>query len=207
MKPLVIFLNGTSSAGKTSISKALQSLYPSFLLHTGIDTLYDMIPKRSLAEDETAKDGYYYVMKDGVLDHIEIGPSAQKLINCTIPLTDVLIKHTNNLVIDEILFKGEGRGFLHEYAEIFSQATAYFVKVACDLKILEQREEERGNRHRGLARMQYNHVHEHQYAYDISVDSGKNDAFVCANQILEYIKMIPDPQGFAAVRAGKKRSV
>jgi len=204
LKPLVIFLNGTSSAGKTSIAYALQELYTTPLLHTGIDTLYTMLPKKALGETIRAQDGYYYVMKNGVLDRVEIGLYAQRLLACTVPLTRVLLQQKNDLVIDEILFAGEGRDFLYEYADAFVDARAYFVKVTCELEILEQREIERGNRHRGLARLQYNHVHNHPYAYDIVVDSGMHDAMTCAHMIVQAMHDNPEPTGFATIRSQKK---
>ena len=206
MKPLVIFLNGTSSSGKTSIANALQALYPTPLLHTGIDTLYTMLPHKALGETSLAKDGYRYLMKNGVLDRVEIGEYAQRLLACTVPLTQVLLEHKNDLVIDEILFAGEGRDFLYHYAEIFIGARAYFVKVDCPLDILEQREVERANRHRGLARLQYNHVHNHSYAYDITVNSGAADTMACAQYIVSAIEHMPQPEAFAAIRARKALS-
>lgn len=206
MKPLVIFLNGTSSSGKTSIAQALQELHVTPLLHTGIDTLYTMLPQKALGETSLAKDGYHYFMKNGVLDHVEIGEYAQRLLACTVPLTQVLLEQKNDLVIDEILFVGEGRDFLYQYAQSFIDARAYFVKVDCALEILEQREIERGNRHRGLARLQYNHVHNHAYAYDITVNSGMTDAITCAQYIMSAIEHMPQPKAFAAIRAGRVRS-
>jgi chloramphenicol 3-O phosphotransferase len=204
LKPLVVFLNGTSSAGKTSIAHALQVLYGTPLLHTGIDTLYTMLPQKALGETSLAKDGYWYVMKNGILDHVEIGPYARRLLACTVPLTQVLLEQKNDVVIDEILFAGEGRDFLYAYADIFVDARAYFVKVDCALEILEKREIDRGNRHKGLARLQYNHVHNHPYAYDIVVDSGAADAVTCAQSIMDAINNNPEPQAFNAIRSRKK---
>ncbi|MCB0092442.1 MAG: hypothetical protein KDE54_31355, partial [Caldilineaceae bacterium] len=40
----VIYLNGPSSAGKTSLARALQSLLPGYYLHIGIDMLIEMMP-------------------------------------------------------------------------------------------------------------------------------------------------------------------
>ena len=140
MAPLVIFLNGTSSAGKTSIAKALQELHATPLLHTGIDTLYDMLPQKAVGELPSAALGYRYIMRNGLLDHIEVGAYAERLLSCTVPMANVLLRHGNDVVIDEILFAGEERLFLYEYADIFINARAYFIKVECPLDILEARE-------------------------------------------------------------------
>lgn len=43
---LVFFLNGASSAGKTSLGKALQDLLPEPYLLLGLDTCFGMVPDR-----------------------------------------------------------------------------------------------------------------------------------------------------------------
>jgi len=200
MKPLVIFLNGTSSSGKTSLANALQERCKVPLLHTGIDTLYDMLPTHALGISVTASQGYRYIMRNGLLDHIEIGLYAKRLLACTVPLTAVLLEHKNELVIDEILFAGEGRTFLHDYADLFSSVRAYFVKVQCPLAVLEEREALRPDRHRGIARAQFEAVHAHGYAYDITVDTHAHSAELCAQQILDFVEKHKYPTAFERIR-------
>lgn len=200
MKPLVIFLNGTSSSGKTSLALALQELYREPLLHTGIDTLYDMLPAYALGSSPSASKGYRYIMRNGLLDHIEIGPYAQRLLECTVPLTQVLLAHGNELVIDEILFSGEGRSFLTQYADAFVQARAYFIKIECPLAVLEAREAARPDRHRGIARAQFATIHAHGYAYDYSVSTDLFSPTECAQQILAYVASHEEPTAFARIR-------
>ena len=58
----VIYLNGASSTGKTSLRKKLQDIFPNNYLHIGIDTLISMMPQKtnnfcSLSEQE----GFYYL--------------------------------------------------------------------------------------------------------------------------------------------------
>jgi chloramphenicol 3-O phosphotransferase len=43
----VIYLNGASSSGKTSLSKKLQDILPDNYLHIGIDTLISMMPQKT----------------------------------------------------------------------------------------------------------------------------------------------------------------
>ena len=42
----IVVLNGTSSAGKTSIARALQEIMETPYLHTGIDHFLPRVPKR-----------------------------------------------------------------------------------------------------------------------------------------------------------------
>ncbi|MCB0257983.1 MAG: hypothetical protein KDI55_30035, partial [Anaerolineae bacterium] len=44
----IIILNGTSSAGKSSLAKALQTQLPNPYLHLEIDTMVFALPKRYL---------------------------------------------------------------------------------------------------------------------------------------------------------------
>jgi len=205
--PLVLFLNGTSSSGKTSIARELQALHITPLLHTGIDTLYNMLPAKSVGDMPSAAFGYRYIMRNGVLDHIQVGVYAERLLACTVPITNVLLAHNNDLVIDEILFAGEERLFLYAYAAIFSQVRAYFIKVDCPLEILEAREAQRPDRHRGVARTQYGNVHNHGYEYDFEVNTGIDSPSLCAQKIMHFTQQCPEPSAFAAVRERKKALV
>jgi chloramphenicol 3-O phosphotransferase len=51
----IIILNGTSSAGKTSILTALQSILAEPYLHAGLDTFCKMLPLRYLWGPEWAE--------------------------------------------------------------------------------------------------------------------------------------------------------
>jgi chloramphenicol 3-O phosphotransferase len=48
MQPTIIFINGTSSSGKTSLLKTLQARFPEPYLDMGIDRFIWMLPKRYL---------------------------------------------------------------------------------------------------------------------------------------------------------------
>jgi len=208
MQPLIIFLNGTSSSGKTSIATALQHAWQTPLLHIGIDTSFDMFPRDAIGEGESrlGKYGYEYLLKNGRLDHIVVGPYAQRLLRCVVPITNVLVQANNDLVIDEILFPGEGRTFLADYAAVFAHARAYFIRVDCALPVLEQREAARGDRHPGLARLQYSQVHAHGYRYDCVVDTSVMSLEACVQAIVHFIRTNPEPTAFAAIRAHHKES-
>jgi chloramphenicol 3-O phosphotransferase len=48
----VIFLNGTSSAGKSSIAKVLQETLDGYFIHTGIDHFIERLPPRFFASHQ-----------------------------------------------------------------------------------------------------------------------------------------------------------
>ena len=55
----IIFLNGCSSSGKTSISKAIQEISSSPWLHMGVDTFIGMLPSKFFGFGERSKEGYF----------------------------------------------------------------------------------------------------------------------------------------------------
>ena len=197
---MIIFLNGTSSSGKTSLAKELQKLSDKPLLHVGIDTLYNMIPPQLIGHDQPARDGVFYEMVNKRLKQVHIGPVAEKLLRCTVPLVAELLRHGSDLVIDEILFAGEGRDFLYQYAYAFEGYQAYFVRVECGIEELERREVGRPDRHKGIAALQYANVHNHGYAYDITVDTAGQSPEEGARELLTAIDAMPEPQAFEVIR-------
>ena len=204
---LVLFLHGTSSSGKSSIARSLQEQYVSPLLHFGIDTLLDMLPQASIGDDEQARNAYYFDMHEGRVRDVILGPYAKRLICATVPVVEQILACNNNLVVDEILSPKEDRTFLADYAQIFDEHDAYFIKVDCPLEVLEQREKERKNRHHGIARLQYNHIHQHGFDYDFTVNTQHCSPDDCARQILSFIKANPKPSAFSSIRANTPPSV
>src|SRR5919199_1570993 len=65
----IVFLNGTSSAGKSSIAQALQEVMEAPYLHTGIDHFLERFPVRfhvkSDGADPATATGFLWVCPDG----------------------------------------------------------------------------------------------------------------------------------------------
>ena len=60
---MIIFLNGVSSSGKSTIAKGLQHLSENPLLTIGIDTFLDMMPAQYLYTGPKASEGFQFVME------------------------------------------------------------------------------------------------------------------------------------------------
>lgn len=58
----LIFLNGPSSAGKSSIARELQHCLDDYYLYLGIDTFIAMMPENAnaLGESDQKADGFYW---------------------------------------------------------------------------------------------------------------------------------------------------
>ena len=193
---MIIIINGCSSAGKSSIARELQKLFEKPLLHTGIDHFWKMMPDEYKEFGAKAHEGYSFVQRidnenNPVID-IEQGVFAQHMDDTMPNVVKCLAECGHDVVIDEVFQRDE---IVHNYAQALQKQTVYFVGVICDLQELEKREKMRGNRELGLARGQIDNIHRYAHYYDIVVDSIYNEARICAQQIMDFIKANQDPQG------------
>ncbi|WP_217593925.1 AAA family ATPase [Cohnella sp. GbtcB17] len=164
----VIFLNGTSSSGKTSISLELQRILDEPYLHVSVDKFLYMLPLDYLNGSKTAE-----ITKDAMLNVI-------KGMHHALP---ALVATGNNLIVDHVL---EERQWLDECVMLLADYKVLFVSVNCSLEELQRRERERGDRNIGLANHQYNLVHTHGI-YDLEINTEFNKTHECAQQIKQYL--------------------
>jgi len=198
-KPFVIFLNGPSSSGKTSIAKALGYLLPSPTLVIGIDTFIKLIPAgKPLFLFDVEHDQNNSPIARVIPTHY-----GKKLCHALTQTTKVLIDNGFNLIIDEVLLEKDA---LNSYLEQLATNRVYLVGVRCQLATLEEREAVRGDRKHGMARAQLESFNLLNLRYDFEVDTTHTVPFDCARQILAFIEKRPKPSAFERCRekfAGK----
>ena len=178
-KGKIIFLNGVSSAGKTTLAKALQAKLsaPFYLLAN--DTFCDMAPEKFWDIDagatcDRALKGMYHSIK---------------------AFSDIDI----NVIVDDVLLKVDENGYdrLEECVTLLHEYNVLFVHVVCsDLEELRRREKERGDRGIGQGEGQLSELRP-QDTYDITVDTFANTTEECAAQIIE---MLDKPEKFTAFK-------
>ena len=166
----VIFLNGTSSSGKTTIAKALQEKLAEPAMHVSVDRFLDMYPEKYL--DPTLEGNTQ------VLAHLV--PAVVSGFHGSIA---ALARAGNHLIVDHVL---QEDGWLQECVESWMGLDVLFVGVRCPLEIVEQREKERGDRMPGTARRQFDRVHSHG-VYDIEVDTSLLTLVECVAVIMKKI--------------------
>src|SRR5213082_3349421 len=107
MKSKIIFLNGCSSAGKTSLVKALQHLSEDFWLTFGIDDIIDAMPRKYIGVGEKANQGFHFVSsvdKEAFpITEIKVGPIGEKLRNFSPKIVRQLVDNEFNIIIDEVI--------------------------------------------------------------------------------------------------------
>src|SRR5829696_7536165 len=111
----IIMLNGTSSAGKTSIITALQDLLDEPFLHAGIDTFFHMLPPRYLWGAQWIE----------VLDQAShagpVGRTVAAGMHTAIP---ALAHAANHVLVDHVFLEP---AWVIECAALFADIPAYLI--------------------------------------------------------------------------------
>ena len=184
----VIILNGSSSSGKSSIAKQLQSCLSNNYLHLGIDTFITMMPKRcnTLSEPDKVSDGFYWETENYNEEHILRIRSGDygKLVNKAYQST---VKHLVNIglrvIVDDVM---NGEHEQKEWVKILGESSYLFVGVTCNESELIRREKSRKNRINNSAIEQANRVHK-GVLYELTVSTSEMSSNNCAQQIASHI--------------------
>jgi len=194
---IIIFLNGTSSSGKSTVAKALQNMSETPLLTLGLDSFIGMLPPQYFGMGEKSDQGFQFIKKfeKNVLITDVIEGKYAKQLNRAIPeVVNVLSNNGFDLVVDELLLSDEKK--VADYVKELQNHKVYFIGVYCSTECLREREILRGDRVWGLAQGQLDKVHRYAQFYDFKIDTSQTSPFESAKQILRYIRENPSPMGF-----------
>ena len=171
-KGKIVILNGVSSAGKTTLARALQDkVSEAFFVITG-DDLMEMLGRSKYVD--ISSEAYF-----------QFNTSEYHAARA---FSDVGM----NIIMDTVILKEDKVG-LNEFTKILSDYPVLFVHVTCPLEELRRREKERGDRDIGQGESQLLKLNP-QEIYDITVDTSKKE---CVDEIIEALKY---PEKFAAFK-------
>jgi len=170
MNPDVILLNGTSSAGKSSIARALQRRAGIPLYHVSLDTFTDMFLWEAIADPEKQR-----------CHEIGVDNFHQALA--------LFAAGNYGLVVDHLILGPEWNDATRS---ALAGRRVHFIGVHCPLPVLLARERARPDRKPGMAERQLAHVHRNQ-TYDFEVDTSLATPDDCADRILAFIRSHPNP--------------
>jgi len=174
----IIFINGASSSGKTSIVRALQDLLEEPFLEAGIDKFIWSLPKRYLERP----------WWDQVLGKADIaGAVGHDLVRGMHRAIAALSQAGCNCIADHVLVEP---AWTKDRADLFADLPAYMIGVICPLEVLEQRESSRKNRTLGQARLQFPVIHKYT-VYDLEVDTSLLSPESCARSIQSRLNQPP----------------
>lgn len=174
----VIILNGVSSAGKSSLARALQQQAQETFLRVAMDDFVSMLPSGR----ESIEDWFPLVLAEAPerpLPRFETGPRGRRLLEQMRALVGSLAAKGMSVIVDEVC-EAET---IRDYRLQAGDARLVLIKIEAPLAVIEQRERERGDRLIGLARDQAGFLH-HGIAYDITVDTSTGTPDELAREVL-----------------------
>ena len=169
----IIFLNGVSSAGKTTLAKTLQAQLDKPFYWLSVDAFDSMIPE-----------------KYNNRENISVVLKAVSAMHHTIKnFSDMGL----NVIVDHVF---ERQDWMDECVELLHEYHVLFVHVTCPLDELRRREKERGDRKIGQGEAQLSLLNPIE-TYDVTVDTLNSSKEECADEI---IKLLNYPEKFAAFK-------
>ena len=168
-KGKIIFLNGVTSSGKTSIVDALQSRRDVFFYVVANDLFQEMVGEQYLEED------YWKYLSEVII-----------MMYHTAKLYSDMGK---NVLIDGILVeRDEIKPHYQKLKEILKDSPLDIVEVYCPSELCRQRNIERGDRYESQSDEQAELMSK-DIAYSLRVDTSKLTAEECAEEIIRKLFM------------------
>ena len=183
-------LNGTSSAGKTSIAQAFQAQRAAVAecwVVFGIDDFLPKLPRRWVAVDawsgSLAGDGVQ-LERDGARATYRIGALGRRLLSAYRRSIGELARCGLNVIVDDVTLEREE---WDEWRSALDGIETVWVAVRCDTEVAVEREGTRGNRAQGLVRGQADLVHRYP-VYDLELDSTSESPDTLARRLDAYLE-------------------
>lgn len=185
---MIIFLNGASSSGKSSIAKQLQEILEDGYLHIGIDTFIGLMPDKSnqLANTNVTAEGFYWrptTLNGRTIYKIAKGAYGVQVNDVYRTTITHLADSGLNVIVDDIC---DGQDEMRIWHEVLSGYDCLFVGIFCDDDELERREKARGDRQLGTAIEQSFRVHQ-GIQYALTVDTSSQSVEQCAELIKQKL--------------------
>jgi chloramphenicol 3-O phosphotransferase len=177
----IIFLNGASSSGKTSIAEHLLRILDRPYFHMSVDAINSMRAKEKTLELDPAE-------LSAVLTRTRAGFHRA---------VAGMAQAGNDVIADHVLSE---QWRLLDCLAVMADCEVVFVGVRCSDSELARRERARGDREAGQAVAQQHQVHAHGI-YDIECDTTMASSYDCAVRIRDFIARRQAPTAFDRLRS------
>jgi chloramphenicol 3-O phosphotransferase len=191
----IIFLNGSSSAGKTTLAIMLQQLLPEPYQHIALDQFRDGMPGRYRGLNSPAGSpgdlglNVVPISREGErITEIRFGAHGEQVLRGMRRAVAAFAQAGNHVIIDDLLFRPE---FLDDYADALQDLDVWLIGVRCSLDEVNRRESHRSGRFPGTATSHYLAVHAHGGEYDLEVDTSHATPRACADLVIERLAQPP----------------
>jgi len=165
----IIFLNGTSSSGKTTLAKALQQRLDEPYFYMAFDDAFIGLNEWFGRKPERVNQFPIQSLVTG-FHHAVAGYSRGGV----------------GVILDHCIARDAG---MQECIELFRDSRVILVEVVCSLEALREREKARGNRRVGQAESQvptFERLRQ-RYPYDLQVDSSLHSPAECAQMVVALL--------------------
>ncbi len=209
MSGRIIFLNGSSSAGKTTLAQSLQHRLELPWFHIALDQFRDAMPGRYRGMNSPAGTpgdsglNVVPVTRDQKkVTEIRFGEMGNRMLRGMHRAIAAFADSGNNVIIDDLILHPT---ILHDYLRALADRWVLFVAVRCPIEVVREREALRPGRFPGTACSHYELVHAHG-DYDLEVDTSQLSPDSCADKIATHINTGLSPQSFQRLRQKLKVS-
>ncbi|MFE2228771.1 chloramphenicol phosphotransferase CPT [Streptomyces kronopolitis] len=172
----VIVLNGGSSAGTSTLARALQETLPRPWLTFGVDTFVAALPP-ALTD---SPDGLV-LAPDGT---VSVGPAFRALETAWLHGIAEMARAGAGIILDEVLLSGAAGQA--RWSRALDGLAVLWVGVHCDPATAAARELARGDRVVGMATTQAALVHQ-GVDYDLEVDTTSTSPAACAELVASHV--------------------
>ncbi len=190
MSANVIVLNGTSSAGKTTLAKAIQSAaeepYQLFAFDQFRDGLPDRFRGLNSPDGSPGCAGLNVIAEpdEGVFKaYIKLGAHGLTMLHGMHQAIASFARTRHHVIVDHYVNHPRAA---QDLVETFTDLQTTLVRVICDRSELLRRESLRPGRFPGTADTQRDIMNE-CFDYDLTVDSTHTPATELANRVLAYV--------------------
>ncbi len=186
----IVLLNGTSSAGKTTLALALQRAAEEYWHYWALDQFRDGMPSRFRGLNSTAHEpgarGLNVVpveRANGLVTEIRFGDLGIRMLRGMRRAAASFAREGNNVVIDDLCLDP---ACLEDYLAAFDGIDVIFVGLRCAPETLLAREAARPDRFPGTAIHQDARVHR-EAVYDLEIDTSSVSPEAGAEKLLERL--------------------
>lgn len=198
----IVVLNGTSSAGKTTLANALRQALPGDYEVVGLDQTLRTLPSELFVItadlDHAPVDGFLIPLRDGVqLALPGLGPAALVELERMYASFAARADAGANLIVDDVLWHPHALAMAIAH---FASRDAWFVGVYCPTEVAVEREKQRLDRAAGGAVLFAEAVHR-PGVYDMTVDTSNLAPDEAAEQVIAAMAAARGPSAFRRLRS------
>ena len=160
----IILLNGSSSSGKSTLAKVLQTVIED---------------KRNERYDIVSIDDFLKMTTEDVIYEDDVFEISDALCESVLQA----LEESQGVIIDHVI---TSERIFNQLTERMSCYHLWLVHVTCPLEIIRKREQERKDRCLGSAEASYTYLFPKE-GYDLTVDTHSMTISECANKIFDMI--------------------